>query len=1053
MSTSSFDDNKNIVSSWPVSERPTLNTSFSIQSSAEPSSSSPWSNHPPSSYMLHSNQDDQPNHISEWNSLFSAPLNPSVFATLAANGVFPVPRPDHSRPPQYTDHPSSWSHAPISISGHHPHRPSLTRAHSSTASHSAEQAMSPINDHPAHLPRPTHPHDSVHSRHSNPRRIINNDAVHLNANLSRRPDGGTNSFPPPLHTDLLSPSADFSIFDHPVERSNIGLPPSLWMSPASTTPSTPLYSPLTQLTIPSHPEPSPLSSNKPSSPSTIESKSAIFSDIFSDELFGSPHPDHAPSSFTSPRLSGSPDLESTPPYDEHDPEKLAKQDPLATQVWKMYARQKAHLPHAQRMENITWRMMALALKKKREEEDAANKTDIKSEAAVTPIPDPDEERGRRIDKGKAKVQVVGFDGTNQDGGEDDDVVAMDWRAMSRSRSRISMDWRPQSRSRSRPPQSTAVFDHNGMISVQQDSRYHFPSASHPTTNGDRDRRNTYSGRESHLEGLASSPSIPIPGASAHRPYPGSSSAPRSGLSGTLPAVYEGQVDHDPLSFTHGLHHDQQLGQLNNSLSALNTPAFHPSSLPSFGFHGGSKLLPDQSPKARAFPRHVRKTSFDHTVKREPLFTGVSGRHQVNGKPLSPDSLIGQKRRAEAPHAESMLRADPSNVDGNPRTTQEPDQYVSTSPFPSTPFNFCFPRDYGMFDMHGGSHNEFSHMLHATDDSHSSFHDSVSHSLNGSAYGSSSGVNEGLSAAAAAASAAMAEGYRNLSAAANFPSDDYSHLLGLPFGNLDASVNLAQGPYTVDPTQILPVEHGDGVLQSYHASPSSDGWGNGLTSSSTASPEPYITSSASSPPSVEGATTGPNARNQMRKIASTKRITQEIRRKKSVSSPTIGTVPRSATSTPDLSTRDGSAGNTKGSSDDGDQPPTSCTNCQTTNTPLWRRDPEGQPLCNACGLFYKLHGVVRPLSLKTDVIKKRNRASGAPNGNARKGGAGLPKLASSNTRPRASTTSTVPTGFANGRGATTANRVGLGPSPPVAMKRQRRTSTSGQMPSAPTTSRG
>lgn len=51
-------------------------------------------------------------------------------------------------------------------------------------------------------------------------------------------------------------------------------------------------------------------------------------------------------------------------------------------------------------------------------------------------------------------------------------------------------------------------------------------------------------------------------------------------------------------------------------------------------------------------------------------------------------------------------------------------------------------------------------------------------------------------------------------------------------------------------------------------------------------------------------------------------------------------------------------------------PTICSNCHTTNTPLWRRDPEGNPLCNACGLFYKLHGVVRPLSLKTDVIKKR-----------------------------------------------------------------------------------
>ncbi|KAI9344458.1 hypothetical protein BD770DRAFT_290201, partial [Pilaira anomala] len=50
----------------------------------------------------------------------------------------------------------------------------------------------------------------------------------------------------------------------------------------------------------------------------------------------------------------------------------------------------------------------------------------------------------------------------------------------------------------------------------------------------------------------------------------------------------------------------------------------------------------------------------------------------------------------------------------------------------------------------------------------------------------------------------------------------------------------------------------------------------------------------------------------------------------------------------------------------------CTNCATTKTPLWRRNPEGHSLCNACGLFLKLHGIVRPLSLKTDVIKKRNR---------------------------------------------------------------------------------
>lgn len=54
--------------------------------------------------------------------------------------------------------------------------------------------------------------------------------------------------------------------------------------------------------------------------------------------------------------------------------------------------------------------------------------------------------------------------------------------------------------------------------------------------------------------------------------------------------------------------------------------------------------------------------------------------------------------------------------------------------------------------------------------------------------------------------------------------------------------------------------------------------------------------------------------------------------------------------------------------------TECTNCHTRTTPLWRRNPEGEPLCNACGLFLKLHGTVRPLSLKTDVIKKRARTA-------------------------------------------------------------------------------
>ncbi|WAQ82839.1 hypothetical protein PtA15_3A203 [Puccinia triticina] len=50
----------------------------------------------------------------------------------------------------------------------------------------------------------------------------------------------------------------------------------------------------------------------------------------------------------------------------------------------------------------------------------------------------------------------------------------------------------------------------------------------------------------------------------------------------------------------------------------------------------------------------------------------------------------------------------------------------------------------------------------------------------------------------------------------------------------------------------------------------------------------------------------------------------------------------------------------------------CANCETETTPLWRRNQSGATLCNACALFQKMKGRPRPISLKTNVIKPRNR---------------------------------------------------------------------------------
>ncbi|KAJ7055728.1 GATA zinc finger-domain-containing protein [Mycena amicta] len=66
------------------------------------------------------------------------------------------------------------------------------------------------------------------------------------------------------------------------------------------------------------------------------------------------------------------------------------------------------------------------------------------------------------------------------------------------------------------------------------------------------------------------------------------------------------------------------------------------------------------------------------------------------------------------------------------------------------------------------------------------------------------------------------------------------------------------------------------------------------------------------------------------------------------------------------------------SEDDDEGPSEgrpqCSHCHTRQTSVWRRNKDGDQVCNACGVYQRLRGKERPLSLRKDKVKPRAKHS-------------------------------------------------------------------------------
>ena len=242
--------------------------------------------------------------------------------------------------------------------------------------------------------------------------------------------------------------------------------------------------------------------------------------------------------------------------------------------------------------------------------------------------------------------------------------AMDWRAISRSRSRIAMDWRATSRSRSRPPPGQP-FDQGNVSSSWSEGKFNFHlDGTTPSFGNPENLSKSFDASYISQNEYATSSSIPIPGLASQLRYgsPPPSSSLQSHTAHLASVFEEGGLGLPPPSFMNfdsgrstgsgggGGGPSRLPDPFRRPSSSMNSPlGFQPSSLPSGGIHAPGPSTTSSSSTSTSLRqrpslgtldlhqqqrhhhhhqgnlvRHLRKTSFDHTVARSGLFPHLGG---------------------------------------------------------------------------------------------------------------------------------------------------------------------------------------------------------------------------------------------------------------------------------------------------------------------------------------------------------------------------------------------------------------------------------------------